>query len=80
MRSRAEKVAADVSPNPFNQTLVFAGLGDKDRTCLLDHGPSVGPSNGGLLRISHSHSVRNPCRRAFIASTKTVMLDVRPEK
>src|SRR5437667_5078039 len=27
-----EKPAADVSPNPFHQTLIFTGLGDKERT------------------------------------------------
>jgi len=31
-REEAEQVAEDVSPNPFNQALVYAGLGDKDRT------------------------------------------------
>jgi TolB-like protein len=31
-REEAEKVAADIAPNPFNQALVFAGLGDRDRT------------------------------------------------
>jgi TolB-like protein/DNA-binding winged helix-turn-helix (wHTH) protein/Flp pilus assembly protein TadD len=31
-REEAEKLAAAVAPNPFQQTLIFAGLGDKDRT------------------------------------------------
>jgi serine/threonine-protein kinase len=31
-REEAEKLAAAVSANPYDQTLVFAGLGDKDRT------------------------------------------------
>jgi tetratricopeptide (TPR) repeat protein len=31
-REDAEKVAADIAPNPFNQALVFAGLGDRERT------------------------------------------------
>jgi tetratricopeptide (TPR) repeat protein len=43
-REEAEKVAADVSPNPFNQALVFAGLGDKDRTLeALDRMTVLGP-------------------------------------
>ena len=31
-REEAEKLAAAVSSNPFQQALIFAGLGDKDRT------------------------------------------------
>src|SRR5262249_7485852 len=31
-REEAEKLAAAVSTNPYDQTLIFAGLGDKDRT------------------------------------------------
>jgi TolB-like protein/Flp pilus assembly protein TadD len=31
-REEAEKLAAAVSPNAFSQALIFAGLGDKDRT------------------------------------------------
>jgi hypothetical protein len=30
-REEAEKLAATVATNPFQQTLIFAGLGDKDR-------------------------------------------------
>jgi TolB-like protein/Flp pilus assembly protein TadD len=47
-REEAEKVAADVSPNPFNQALVFAGLGDKDRTLeALDRMTVLGPFRVG---------------------------------
>jgi TolB-like protein len=43
-REDAEKVAADIAPNPFNQALVFAGLGDKERTLeALDRMASLGP-------------------------------------
>ena len=43
-REEAEKVAADISPNPFNQALVFAGLGDKDRTLdALERMAVLGP-------------------------------------
>jgi TolB-like protein len=31
-REEAEKLAAAVSPNPFSEAVIFAGLGDKDRT------------------------------------------------
>lgn len=31
-RKEAEKLAATIATNPFQQTLIFAGLGDKDRT------------------------------------------------
>jgi tetratricopeptide (TPR) repeat protein len=43
-REEAEKVAAEVSPNPFNQALVFAGLGDRDRTLdALERMDVLGP-------------------------------------
>jgi len=43
-REDAEKVAADISPNPFNQALVFAGLGDKERTLdALERMSVLGP-------------------------------------
>jgi len=31
-RDEAEKLAAAAAPNPFQQALIFAGMGDKDRT------------------------------------------------
>src|SRR5262249_5795684 len=31
-REEAEKLAVDVAPNAFPQALIYAGLGDKDRT------------------------------------------------
>jgi len=44
----AEKVAADIAPNPFNQALVFAGLDDKDRTLeALDRMAVLGPARVG---------------------------------
>ena len=43
-REEAERVAADIAPNPFNQALVFAGLGDKDRTLdALERMDVLGP-------------------------------------
>ncbi|HEY2860553.1 MAG TPA: tetratricopeptide repeat protein [Terracidiphilus sp.] len=43
-REEAEKVAADIAPNPFNQALVFAGLGDRDRTLdALERMDVLGP-------------------------------------
>jgi len=43
-REEAEKLAADLSPNPFYQTLIFAGLGDKERTLeALDRMTELGP-------------------------------------
>lgn len=32
LRDEAEKLAAEVAPNPFNEALVYAGLSDKERT------------------------------------------------
>ena len=43
-REDAEKVAAEIAPNPFNQALVFAGLGDRDRTLdALERMAVLGP-------------------------------------
>ncbi len=43
-REAAEKVAADIAPNPFNQALVFAGLADRDRTLdALERMAALGP-------------------------------------
>jgi tetratricopeptide (TPR) repeat protein len=42
-REEAEKLAAAVAPNAFSQALIFAGLGDKDRTLeALDRLASLG--------------------------------------
>src|SRR5215510_13415337 len=42
-RAEAEKLAAAAAPNAFTQALVFAGLGDKDRTLeALDRVASLG--------------------------------------
>jgi TolB-like protein/Tfp pilus assembly protein PilF len=43
-REEAEKLAAAVAPNPFSEALIFAGLGDKDRTLeALDRVAQLGP-------------------------------------
>jgi TolB-like protein/Tfp pilus assembly protein PilF len=43
-REEAEKLAIDLSPRPFLQALIFAGLGDKERTLeALDRMTVVGP-------------------------------------
>ena len=43
-REEAEKLAAAVSANPFQQALTFAGLGDKDRTLeALERMAPLGP-------------------------------------
>jgi hypothetical protein len=48
-REEAEKVAAEVSPNPFNEALVYAGLGDKNRTLdALERMAALGPVRLGL--------------------------------
>jgi TolB-like protein/Flp pilus assembly protein TadD len=42
-REEAEKLAAAVAPNAFSQAIIFAGLGDKDRTLeALDRVASLG--------------------------------------
>ena len=43
-REEAEKLAAAAAPNPFSEALIFAGLGDKDRTLeALDRVAQLGP-------------------------------------
>jgi tetratricopeptide (TPR) repeat protein len=49
-RAEAEKIAGDVAFNAFSQALIFAGLGDKDRT--LDALERVIPL--GALRIGRA--------------------------
>ncbi len=48
-RKEAEKLAAEVPAiNPFNQAVIFAGLGDKDRTLeALDRAAAAGPFRVG---------------------------------
>lgn len=47
-RDEAEKVAAQIAPNPFNEALIFAGLGDRDRTLeALDRMVVLGPLRMG---------------------------------
>jgi tetratricopeptide (TPR) repeat protein len=48
-REDAEKLAVAIpSQNPFNQALIFAGLGDKDRTFeALDRAATAGPFRMG---------------------------------
>jgi TolB-like protein/Flp pilus assembly protein TadD len=43
-RTEAEKTAAEIAPNPFNEALVYAGLGDRKRTLdALDRMTKLGP-------------------------------------
>jgi len=47
-REEAEKLAAAVAPNAFSQALIYAGLGDKDRTLeALDRVAELGPARIG---------------------------------
>jgi serine/threonine-protein kinase len=47
-REEAEKLAAAVAPNAFSQALIFAGLGDKDRTLeALDRVAELGAARIG---------------------------------
>ena len=49
-RDEAEKLAAAVSSNPFQQAVIFGGLGDKDRTLeALDRMAVVGPFRIGRI-------------------------------
>ena len=52
-RADAEKVAAQVAPNAFYQALVYAGLGDKERTlAALDGMAKLGGARIGRALIS----------------------------
>jgi len=52
-REEAEKIAVDVVPNAFSQALVYAGLGDKDRTLTaLDRVAELGAARIGRDLIS----------------------------
>lgn len=43
-KEEAEKIAADLSERSFQQAVIFAGLGDKDRTVeALDRMTMLGP-------------------------------------
>jgi TolB-like protein len=49
-REDAEKLAIDVSPRPVQQAVIFAGLGDKERTLeALDRTAVVGPIRMGWI-------------------------------
>ena len=47
-RDEAEKLAASLAPNPFQEALIYAGLGDKDRTLeALQRMTALGPARVG---------------------------------
>jgi TolB-like protein/Tfp pilus assembly protein PilF len=49
-REEAEELAIDLSPRPLQQALIFAGLGDKERTLeALDRMAVVGPVRMGSI-------------------------------
>ena len=78
-RDEAEKVAAAVSPNPFNQALVFAGLGDRERTLdALERMSALGPVRiGRALTFPEFAFIRNDpridalCKRVGLPLRKT---------
>ena len=48
-RADAEKLAVEVAPNAFSQAIIYAGLGDKDRTFeALDRVAGLGAVRIGL--------------------------------
>jgi TolB-like protein/Flp pilus assembly protein TadD len=63
-RDEAEKMLALIAPNPFNEALVFAGLGDKARTLeALDRMAILGPFRVGRdLRAPEFALVRDDPR------------------
>ncbi len=63
-REEAEKLAATVATNPFQQALIFAGLGDKDRTFeALDRMTVQGPVRiGRALALPELALIRGDSR------------------
>ena len=63
-REEAEKLAIDLSPRPLQQALVFAGLGDKERTLeALDRMAVVGPVRmGSILSLPELALIRGDPR------------------
>ena len=63
-REEAEKLAATVATNPFQQALIFAGLGDKDRTFqALDRMTGQGPVRiGRALTLPELALIRGDSR------------------
>ena len=63
-REEAEKLAATVATNPFQQSLIFAGLGDKDRTFqALDRMTGQGPVRiGRALTLPELALIRGDSR------------------
>jgi TolB-like protein/Flp pilus assembly protein TadD len=63
-RGEAEKLAAASPPDPFDQAVIFAGLGDKDRTLeALDRGATAGPFRmGRALTFPELYLVRGDSR------------------
>ena len=58
-RKKAEELAAAISPSPFNQALILAGLGDKDRTLeAVESMATLGP-----LRIGRALTYPESSRR-----------------
>lgn len=78
-REDAEKIAAAVAPNPFNQALVFAGLGDRERTLdALERMSVLGPVRIGraLVLPEFAFVRRDPriealCKRVGLPLRKT---------
>lgn len=81
-REEAEKVAAAISPNPFQQTIIFAGLGDKERTFeALELMTALGPVRIGrtltfpevaLLRGDPRLKAAQKSRLARVATNATI--------
>jgi TolB-like protein len=63
-REEAEKLAIDLSPRPLQQAVIFAGLGDKERTLeALDRMAVVGPVRmGWILGLPELALLRNDPR------------------
>lgn len=63
-REEAEKLAATIATNPFQQVLIFAGLGDKDRTFeALDRMTVQGPVRiGRALALPELALIRGDSR------------------
>ncbi len=75
-RDEAEKLAAAVAPNAFSQAIIYAGLGDKDRTLeALDRVAELGPVRIGRALNSPEFALLRGDRRVKILRQKVGLPD-----
>jgi hypothetical protein len=60
-REEAQRLVAGFAPNPFNEALVYAGLGDKERTLeAIGRMAILGPAKWYEVSMSNCLSNQDP--------------------